>query len=516
MKKRMLALVTAVLFLLLMTVGCRNTTPDTSDDGVTASSTSTTFGSTDADGNTDVSSDPDASDVSAPEASDVTAENDANSTPDNDVSGTMTGSGGNKTTTSGKSTTTTKQGPSSDKHKTTIKFGTGYYNGWYDAPVGKDPYADLMRDVFSTVEKKYGITIDCTPLSTINMDIIARTILSGDEPYDIMELSLEGARRLAVANVLYDQSSLSTLDLAGSHFSASSAFCEALNYNGKVYASTYGYPYGSIGGVFVNTTLLNQNKQEDVEKLYKNGDWTWDKFRQIAINVTRDTNGDGITDIWGIVADTQIVGFAITSNAKGTVIRENGKYVVGMANENGLEALTWVQQLYAKDKCYNYVTSGNVFDSFVAGNAAFYISALEVLQNLTAMEDEITFLPFPKGPKQKEHYNGTYGGRLFVMPQSLSDAEFVGKVYNEIAKEANDALYDVFEEKMLDYGLSESGAEIALGLTKYLHPEYSTCVDSSKFHTPVTNAIYSSNGDPANKMLSLKTVFEKAVADYYG
>jgi len=38
----------------------------------------------------------------------------------------------------------------------------------------------------------------------------------------------------------------------------------------------------------------------DPYMLQENGDWTWEKFAEIAQMATRDEDGDGENDLWGL------------------------------------------------------------------------------------------------------------------------------------------------------------------------------------------------------------------------
>jgi len=71
-----------------------------------------------------------------------------------------------------------------------------------------------------------------------------------------------------------------------------------LAYDGKVYFTN--------GGVIANNGVVAYNKQmfEDIgEKtpleLYREGKWTWSKFRELANKLTVDDNGDGTPEVYG-------------------------------------------------------------------------------------------------------------------------------------------------------------------------------------------------------------------------
>lgn len=73
-------------------------------------------------------------------------------------------------------------------------------------------------------------------------------------------------------------------------------------YNGE----WYGIPRGATGNQVI---YYNRNMFDEVGLEYPENtpDWTWDDFLEIARTLTRDTDGDGEIDVWGIdtAKDTQ-------------------------------------------------------------------------------------------------------------------------------------------------------------------------------------------------------------------
>jgi multiple sugar transport system substrate-binding protein len=71
------------------------------------------------------------------------------------------------------------------------------------------------------------------------------------------------------------------------------------SFKGKIYSMATGKTPPQ-GGIFWNKTLFERDNLPDLYELQNNYEWTWDKFREIAILATRDTDGDGSIDQWGI------------------------------------------------------------------------------------------------------------------------------------------------------------------------------------------------------------------------
>ena len=435
----------------------------------------------------------------------------------NNASGENSKGGTNSKTNSaqGKSTTQNNSSVSSKATgKSTIKIASSWAETWYNQPKGKKVYSDLMANVFSAVQKKYGIKIQVSALDTTNLDIIIRAINAGSAPYDLLELQTASARRLALKNALFDQKKLTKLNLNASAFSSGKALGEALTFNGKQYASAFGYPYSSVTGVFVNTTVLKKYGQPDVQTLVGNGTWNFNQYRTIAKNVKDKSNGA----VWGTANSTNIVGMAFTANAGGTIVRKNGNYEISMLSQDGIDAAKWIQDMYVTDKSFNYMSSGlrGAMDFFAQGKAAFVPSFLEFGDSLMEMKDDYTFVPFPKGFKKTAYTNGVYSGKMFAIPSTAKEAQFIGQIYSEIAEKANSGITAMYKQYLIDRGMDSKGIAIAMDMAKYMTPDFAVGVDVSNLDPKINGAIFNANGNIASVFASITSLFESKVDEYYG
>lgn len=76
------------------------------------------------------------------------------------------------------------------------------------------------------------------------------------------------------------------------------AATEAGTYKGKQYAMG-GRDAGVQYGIFWNKTLFDRYGLPDLYELYENGEWIWEKFKEIALAGNQDTDGDGEYDVHG-------------------------------------------------------------------------------------------------------------------------------------------------------------------------------------------------------------------------
>ena len=70
-----------------------------------------------------------------------------------------------------------------------------------------------------------------------------------------------------------------------------------------------------------NKQMLDEAGLEDPNALYEKGEWTWDKWREYMLALTQDTDGDGVTDVYGYgAAWTVLFTNLLMSNGTGVAI----------------------------------------------------------------------------------------------------------------------------------------------------------------------------------------------------
>ena len=398
----------------------------------------------------------------------------------------------------------------------TIKLGTIWGASQYNQPVGENAYSDGIAQKAQELKDKYNITLDIEPITTDSMDIIARSIMAGDVPYDIMEITMSKTRSLGMTGALLDLKTVPNLDLSQPAFAMNSAIEENVSFNGKVYGTNFGYQLPTIMGVFVNSTLLQTYNEPNVVDLYENNQWTFDAFRSICKDISRDTNGDNENDIWGVISTGNIQGMVLTSNAGGTVTRDSGgNYSVAMTSDKGIAAYEWLRNLYITDKSYKRVTSSitDMYSNFNNGQAAFMPGYLAWYVSFSNESDfQLDFVPFPIGTDQTNYMNGVYDARYFVIPKTETKADAVGYVLSQLS--AID-MSSIQREQLLKGGITEESVNNCMTFSKYLTPEFIDGVDTSDFEAKMTNALYSLNGSPTTVLKSVATEFQTAVDDFY-
>jgi hypothetical protein len=138
---------------------------------------------------------------------------------------------------------------------------------------------------------------------------------------------------------------------------------------GKHYMITHAMS-GLNFGIWYNKNIFANEGLALPPKLVSLNNWTWDSFLDIAINTTRDFNGDGFIDQWGFVHNglTDLSSSLIFSNGSEPISENDGIFSFNMGNDvKALRALNFLQNLFY---IYKVAPVANGVNLFVQGQAA--------------------------------------------------------------------------------------------------------------------------------------------------
>ena len=208
-----------------------------------------------------------------------------------------------------------------------------------------------------------------------------------------------------------------------------------------------GQVYGVFAGdqepreeIFFNKKVLEDAgiDYNEIYELAKNGEWTWAKFEEYMEKVQKDTDGDGIIDIWALTGngDRLFRGCVYGNGATLFDMDENGKLKITADSDACLKAIAQRQDWdrFMPQKA-DYAPDGewNWFEGYwKQGTTAFFVG-----QNYEGFGDESCLMrscdfewgcvPFPKGPDADDYYYAAVNN-VVVIPANCYDAETVLKL----------------------------------------------------------------------------------------
>ena len=222
-------------------------------------------------------------------------------------------------------------------------------------------------------------------------------------------------------------------------------------------------------GVHVSTALghfyafnkeLCENAGYPAETLFqavRDGEWDYDMFLEIARKVAKDTDGDGVNDIWGVALDTD--GNEVWTNGAKMIYYDEAqdKWLANLQDPQLMPALQFMYDISQNDvqiPVYgNTVGRGDRRTMFYQGGAAFAglyggnISGDECRE--MAGNGKLGCLPLPKGPNADGYIMNMVDLDSFVCLGSNQDWEKSAKIINAIGAAVTD--FDAYKEQQLEY-----------------------------------------------------------------
>lgn len=319
------------------------------------------------------------------------------------------------------------------------------------------------------VEKKYNVKIE---YSNDTQDAIYASIVAGSPSVDILSgggphlfpqqiggnliMPLDDLGVFDFNDPKWDQAASAAVMIDGKHYGVQK-ISEGI---GKMMLNQV---------VYYNKSLLQrEGLTDDLYALQASGQWTWDKLFEIASKITKDTDGDGKIDQWGI-GDNQY-GFLmnlIWSNNADFVGNVDGQVKWTLGSENGMQALNVYHDLAANKKIMRVLQPNQERDqdtkAFFAGKVGFIADYLNRIDTgFQDMKDDYGILIFPKGPQASDYISNLNWFGYWTIPTGVKNPEQIARVMNDLfnplftAEEEEAAFTTQAEAIVRDQGSIES------------------------------------------------------------
>ena len=317
--------------------------------------------------------------------------------------------------------------------------------GWEANPGATGKESDIMRyDNVKVIEDTYNVTFEfVNPTYAGTIDSLNNSILAGEPDFDIYTVEL-GFGVPAVMNglacdlrdVLDPDDPLLTHDDPIMNFVDLSNGAVSL-----LYAKGAENQVDHVYNLAFNLQMIQEANLEDPRDLVERGEWTWDKFREYCQVLTRDIDGDGVTDVYGYggwLGDFLPYWFM-----------SNGTYVAATATENFSsaevgETLKFLQDLYITDKVAYPIPEESGWDVcrwlYRDKKVAFCTTTTWILDNYKDyteadpnLDFDMVFIPYPIGPSGNAETNSTQlaNSNYWMIPSNVEDPKLVYNVLRQ-------------------------------------------------------------------------------------
>ncbi len=212
--------------------------------------------------------------------------------------------------------------------------------------------------------------------------------------------------------------------------------------------------------VFFNKTMYGK-LHEDPNELYNyvlDGTWTLDKMTQVAKDAYVDLNNNGQTDIddqLGYVTykpAASVDPFMYLSDIEFTPHDSEGNVTIDIVNEACVDLTTKVVEYFHQPGSLYETESGACNTSFKNGKAQFLgINTISAAKAFRDMEDDFSFLPYPKLTEDQEHYNCVVADIVApgAVPGTSLNLDMAGAVIEALSSESYRSVLPTYYETAL-------------------------------------------------------------------
>jgi len=299
---------------------------------------------------------------------------------------------------------------------------------WDQTPAGDTAGSKARLDKLAELEKKYNFKFEFinVPFGEY-MDKMTASTLSGEPFADIAIMELKRAIPVAKQGLI----------LPISEFTSDT---DDINNEQKLIKKhpaiggveySFGTPFVSAVGTYYNRDLMKKLGVQDPQELYNAGQWTWDKFLELAKAATRDTDNDGKLDTFGYAgwAADAFRHLGVTNNA----IFVTEDLELGMTDPKFAEALEFVNRVYNVENVVK-VKTGNKMDwnetnTFKDGDS---LMSINYDWNMGDLTFEVGIVPNPQGPNfDGKHTYADTGLNGWFIPKGVKDAKTIYSIWEQ-------------------------------------------------------------------------------------
>ena len=306
--------------------------------------------------------------------------------------------------------------------------------------------AQELAEKLEDLEARLGITIDQLDFSGDKLEQVTAAAVSGLKMADLLYMRQNEFWPAAKVNALLPVDGERLINAGLNCTDETRWYQPAVNWT-KLFGQTWGLRVASKyvtapTGYFVtfNKSLCANAGYTDLYTLVTEKKWTWDVYREIARKATKDTDADGVPDIWGTGATAW--GNEAISNGLQFVGEVNGKWVATIDSDAGIRALQFLYDMNYGDGTRMDESSGKCREAFANGSIAFNWTTMGNINGpgsvIYESNHDYGIVPMPMGPDADRYYSMTNDLDAFVIQPANKELEKAVAVMNEWALIVND------------------------------------------------------------------------------
>lgn len=294
---------------------------------------------------------------------------------------------------------------------------------------------------------------------------------------------------------------------------------------GKHYVAFPGEGLGNGTGIYFNKQLFKKYGVKTPYEYIKEGTWNWDNFLKTAQALTRDTNGDGKNDIWGIGAGGVTRSgldpmSAVYSNGGRVTRTKNGKVTFALDEPAAIEGIQFAYDLQHK---YNVVEPagtdveyGYWEKKWISGTIGMFCTeGYKITEFNKSMKNfGVGYAYLPKGPKAKDYVNATNPPVVMCMPPNVKNPKEVAQIMTELFAPQEWTLSQRQDFEMLY--TDRDAVEVALGMSTRVVDDWYQNYTWLRDNVVWTDMGINAKTPPQTFINSVKQRAQKSIDDSWG
>jgi hypothetical protein len=309
-----------------------------------------------------------------------------------------------------------------------------------------DPINDAVYKRNAEIENKYNITIKDIALPESNpyapADAVKKAVLAGEDAYDLLVTYAPGAAQAAAAGHLLNWNTIPYVDMSKPWWFSGAV--SGLSVGDKIFVSLSDLSISTMHYVYMvyfNKELQKEFNVENLYELVRNGKWTFDKISEVAKDIKKDVDGDGLMtdeDRYGAIISYAALNFFYAGGNTLTVKDENNYPYLNILTERAINTFGKAYDICHSDYVRfapDWVNETEMKNMFKYGQAFLYFHSLSKIDALRDMETDFGVLPYPKLDEMQNKYCNYIDlhNPLMGVPKTVSNLERTGAIIEDLS-----------------------------------------------------------------------------------
>ena len=325
-------------------------------------------------------------------------------------------------------------------------LSTNSYNGLTNVDDKNTHYGtaiyDELLDIYAEIEEELNCTIVAENV-TNDMEAMVAASVGGIKVADFVNGRQSTWIPLAMMNALRPLESMidAGLDLYNEN-NFNQVYTKMTEIDGHIWATdmTGKFDNVALGHFYAFNKELCEAAGYPADTLFqavRDGKWDYSMMLEIARKITKDTDADGVYDIYGIALDCD--GNEAWTNGTGPIVNKDGKWVANLLDPQLMPSLDFMYALSQPDMTIPVIgdtaSRGQRRTNFYTGKAGFaglYGGNFGDEFKEMAGNGNVGCLPIPKGPNADKYIMNLVDVDIFYCQAANQDWEKSAKVMNAI------------------------------------------------------------------------------------